>query len=185
MGCMYSGRMFPVMRNLELSRPWRPQLGLMRHLFAFHYEVCQVIVIKIWNFKIKEHDNNNGNNNELAEHIYRVTTTCKRRPDGCIVPGEIILSQWNYGDVIMSTIASQITSLTIVCLLNRLFRHRSKQISKLRLTGLFEGNSPVTGEFPAQRASNAENDSIRWLVLHCKWWFLQYVPFGIQHITQW
>ena len=48
------------------------------------------------------------------------------------------------------------------CLLNRLFMRRSKKTSKLRLTGLCEGNSPVTGEFPAQRASNAENFSIRW-----------------------
>ena len=46
------------------------------------------------------------------------------------------------------------------CLLNRLFRRRSKKTSKLRFTGLCEGNSPVTGEFPAQRASNAENVSI-------------------------
>ena len=48
------------------------------------------------------------------------------------------------------------------CLLNRLFRRRSKKISKLRATGLYEGNSPVTGEFPAQRASNTENVSIWW-----------------------
>ena len=43
------------------------------------------------------------------------------------------------------------------CLLNRLFRHRSKKTSKSRATGLCEGNSPVIGEFPAQRTSNAEN----------------------------
>ena len=48
------------------------------------------------------------------------------------------------------------------CLLNRLFRHRSKKTSKLHATGLCEGNSPVTGEFPAQRSSNAENVSIWW-----------------------
>ena len=48
------------------------------------------------------------------------------------------------------------------CLLNRLFRFRSKKTSKLRVTGLCEGNSPGTGEFPAQRASNAENASIWW-----------------------
>ena len=47
-------------------------------------------------------------------------------------------------------------------LLNRLFRCRSKITSKLRVTGLCVGNSPVTGEFPAQRASNAENVSIWW-----------------------
>ena len=48
------------------------------------------------------------------------------------------------------------------CLLNRLFRRRSKETSKLRVTGLCAGNSPVTGEFPAQMASNAENVSIWW-----------------------
>ena len=48
------------------------------------------------------------------------------------------------------------------CLLNRLFRRRSKKPSKLRITGLCAGNSPETGEFPAQMASNAENASIWW-----------------------
>ena len=48
------------------------------------------------------------------------------------------------------------------CLPNRLFRYRSKNTSKLRVTGLCEGNSPGTGEFPAQKASNAENVSIWW-----------------------
>ena len=46
------------------------------------------------------------------------------------------------------------------CLLHRLFRPRSKKTSKLRVTGLCEGNSPVAGEFSAQRASNAENVSM-------------------------
>ena len=48
------------------------------------------------------------------------------------------------------------------CLLNRPSRHRSKKTSKLRVTGLCAGNSPETGEFPAQMASNAENVSIWW-----------------------
>ena len=42
------------------------------------------------------------------------------------------------------------------CLLNGLFRRRSQKSSKLRVTGLCAANSPVTGEFPAQRVSNAE-----------------------------
>ena len=42
------------------------------------------------------------------------------------------------------------------CLLNRLFRRRSKKTSKLCITGLCAGNSPLTGEFPAQMAGNAE-----------------------------
>ena len=37
-----------------------------------------------------------------------------------------------------------------------------KETSKLRVTGLCEGNSPVPGEFTAQRVSNAENISIWW-----------------------
>ena len=51
------------------------------------------------------------------------------------------------------------------CSLNYLFRRKSKKTSKLRVTGLCTGNSPVTGEFPAQRDSNAENVSI-WLRHH-------------------
>ena len=43
------------------------------------------------------------------------------------------------------------------CLLNRLFRRRSKKTSKLRVTGPL-----VTGEFPAQIASNAKNVFIWW-----------------------
>ena len=48
------------------------------------------------------------------------------------------------------------------CLLSRFFRCRSKNTSKFRVTGLCEGNSPVTGEFPAQRTSSAKNVSIWW-----------------------
>ena len=48
------------------------------------------------------------------------------------------------------------------CLLNRLFRRKSKKTSKLRVTGLCAGNSPVTGEFSPKGASNAENNSIWW-----------------------
>ena len=47
-------------------------------------------------------------------------------------------------------------------LLNRLFRRWSKKTSQLRVTGLCVGNSPGTGEFPAQMACNAENVSIWW-----------------------
>ena len=48
------------------------------------------------------------------------------------------------------------------CLLNLLFRRGSKKTSKLRVTGLCEGNPPVTGGFPSQRASDTENVSIWW-----------------------
>ena len=37
------------------------------------------------------------------------------------------------------------------CLRKRLFRRRSKKTAKLGVTGLCEGNSPVTGEFPGTK----------------------------------
>ena len=69
----------------------------------------------------------------------------------------------HYSDVIMSMamMASQITP-RLDCLLNCLFRHRSKKTSKLCVTGLCEGNPPVTSGFPSQRDSNTENASIWW-----------------------
>ena len=42
------------------------------------------------------------------------------------------------------------------CLLDRLLRRRIKKTSKFRVTGICAGNSPVTGEFPAQMASKAK-----------------------------
>ena len=53
-------------------------------------------------------------------------------------------------------------SLLQFLVLNGLFRRRPKKTSRLRVTGLCEGNSPVTGEFPVQTANNAENVSIWW-----------------------
>ena len=53
-------------------------------------------------------------------------------------------------------------------LLNYLFNRRTNKTSKLRVTGPCEGNSPVNGEFPTQRASNAllvfVREILRWPV---------------------
>ena len=62
------------------------------------------------------------------------------------------------------------------CLLNRLFGRRSKKTSKLRVTGLCAGNSPGTGEFPAQMASYAENVSIWWRHHMCRGEVGMYLP---------
>ena len=62
------------------------------------------------------------------------------------------------------------------CLPKSLFRRRSKKASKLLVTGSCVGNSPVTGEFPAQRASNAENGSIWWRH-HESWLFADLSKF--------
>ena len=61
------------------------------------------------------------------------------------------------------------------CLFNRMFRRRSKKTSKLRVTGLCEGNLLATGGLPSQMASNAGNvsidDAIMGLIVisFCRW----------------
>ena len=67
----------------------------------------------------------------------------------------------HYNGIVISAMASQITSLMVVYSTVYL-RRRSKKASKLCITGLCEGNSAVTGEFPTQRTSNAEIISIWW-----------------------
>ena len=83
----------------------------------------------------------------------------------------------HYGDVAMGAITSQITSVSIVfstvCLCT------DKKKSKPRVTGLCAGNSPGTGEFPAQKASNAENVSIWWRHHVYLYGFLSRVSAGI------
>ena len=74
----------------------------------------------------------------------------------CVTPA-LTLTLTHYSDVIMSTVESQITSLTIVY--STVYSDQRKT-SKLCVTGLCEVNSLVATEFPKQRASNKENVSI-------------------------
>ena len=60
----------------------------------------------------------------------------------------------------MGAMASQITKLTVVYLIVYSGADQRKHQSFASLA--FVGNSPVIGEFPAQRASDAENVSIWW-----------------------
>ena len=55
----------------------------------------------------------------------------------------------------MRAMAAQITSLAIVYLTIYSGADQNKH-QKPRVTGLCRGNSPVTGEFPAQRSGNAK-----------------------------
>ena len=72
----------------------------------------------------------------------------------------------------MCTIASQITSLTIVY--STVYSGTDqRKTPKLRVTGLCVGNSQGTGEFPAKMASNAENVSI--------WWRRHAMPCDLMH----
>ena len=66
--------------------------------------------------------------------------------------------QWH----VMNAIASQITSLRSVYSSVCSGSDQRKHQSSTALPSVSEGNSPVIGEFPAQKVSNAENVSIWW-----------------------
>ena len=89
----------------------------------------------------------------------------------CLSRGSVLCLQ--YTDVKMSAMASQITSLTIAN--STVYSGRSKKTSKLRVSGLCAGISLATGEFPAQRASNAENVSIWWRHHEHNWGPVTYI----------
>ena len=91
--------------------------------------------------------------------------------DGSI-PGALV----HYSDIIMGTMASQITSLAIVYSTIYSGADQRKK-SKLRVTGLCVGNSSGIGEFPAQMASNTENVSIWWR--HHEW---KYHSLALNHL---
>ena len=61
----------------------------------------------------------------------------------------------------MSAIASQITGVSTVCSTVVSGTDQRKNL-KVRVTGICARNSPVTDEFSAQKASNAENVSFWW-----------------------
>ena len=80
----------------------------------------------------------------------------------------------NTGDYVALLFAQQMILIVITarnieighcidCLLNCLLSHRLQKTSTPRVTGLCEGNPPVTGGFPSQSASIAGNVSIWWL----------------------
>ena len=89
----------------------------------------------------------------------------------------------HYSDVIMGAVASQITSFSIVYSTVYIRAQIKKKTSTLRVTGLCAGNSPVTGEFPAQMASNTETVSI-WRRHHEWWWNEWYNQRVLDRTTQ-
>ena len=66
---------------------------------------------------------------------------------------EVNTLKWRYNE----RDGAMITSVSIICSTG------AGQTPKLHITDFCEGNPLVTGGFPSQRASNAENVFIRWL----------------------
>ena len=72
-----------------------------------------------------------------------------------------------YSNVMVKAMASQITDVSIAYSTVRSGANQRKQQSSASLA-FVRGGSPMTGEFPAQRAGNAENVSI-WCRHHVYW----------------
>ena len=135
---------------------------------------CSLVLCVCYDTK-PDMDNMHAPHKPMLLHVAKWVPSC-----------QIQTAQWfhHYDDVIMTMLASQITSLTVVYSIVYSGVNQRKT-SKLRVTGLCAGNSPGTGEFPAQMASYAENASIWWrhhvLILQFELWmknvfFLKRVP---------
>ena len=145
---MYCMCAFTLELKLHISGPFLSLLCHWCHLFVYVILFVSIIFIKLTIFA-KQWAN-------LPHCVCHRGTACDKEPK---IPSPCLLNHYN--DVTMGAIASQITNLAIVYSMVY-WRRRSKTTSKLRVNVLCSGNSPVTGEFPAQRASNTENVSILW-----------------------
>ena len=102
-----------------------------------------------------------------AQGYWEIVLTQRTSHDVCWFIERYIFSSndsvmiYQYSDVIMSELAPQITGVSIVCW-NVCSGANHRKRPKLRVTELREGNLPMTGGFPSQRASNTENASIWW-----------------------
>ena len=72
----------------------------------------------------------------------------------------ILTGRYHFNDVIMTTVASQITSLTVVYSI--VYSSADQKTIKVPRYWPLCGEFIGTGEFPSQRASNAENGPIWW-----------------------
>ena len=73
------------------------------------------------------------------------------------------------------------------CLLNRLFRRRSKKTSKIRVTGPCEGNSPEAGEYrgPVTWKMFPFNDVIMQTTPSARSHSTQFPRFGVDPTRRW
>ena len=106
-------------------------------------------------------DENNGID-EMVSSVWMLQT---------VVIGfiDLLVMLWKQISTFDGAMASQITSLAIVYSI--VYSRGRWKTSKLHVTDLCAGNSPVAGEFHTQRASNVKNVPI--------WWY--HHAFGILH----
>ena len=92
---------------------------------------------------------------QISRHFRHYDNVCKTRWRRWRLVYDITSLQWRHNE--RHGVSNHQRLDCLLC-----FRCRLKKTSKFRVTGYCAGNSPVTVEFPAQRASNAENVSIWW-----------------------
>ena len=152
----------PGANELNKDHPDNFELLYDENCQIYRTERLVIREIKLWNFVVilRSQQQINESLKQDGDDMQTITTrSCEvSKPRDWMLPGLDRFSlRWrhNGGDGVSNHQPHH-------CLLNRLFRRRSKKTSKFRVTGLCVGNSHGTGEFHAQMASNAENVSIWW-----------------------
>ena len=96
--------------------------------------------------------------------------------------GSIMAANLHYSDVIMSAVASKISSLTIVHSGAVYSGADQRKHQKLRVAYLWEGNSPVTDEFPHKGSVTRKmfpfDDVIMWQMTTKRVYICMYTPFS-------
>ena len=119
------------------------EVSLLYTIWIRYFRTCSLCFVEeLWPYISKEAGNFNKMNSLSTFHVFQ--NTCNTL-------------QWRHNE--RDDVANH---QRLEYLLNRLFRRWSKKTGKLRLTGFCEGISPITGGFPSQGASNAENGFIWW-----------------------
>ena len=136
----------------RLCRPFWNATYIVRGIFATSYSVClhsmkNILAVHLKSDPAVVHNTVNG----CKRVFFNSTLICRLQWVG-IVCGYIVWSKiiQHYNGVIMSAMAFQITGISIVC--STVCSGADQQNIK----------PPVTGEFPAQKASIPENVFISW-----------------------
>ena len=109
--------------------------------------------------------------------LYYAIHACEQRRQIIVVWSNFQQLQWRHNEC-----DGVSNHRRLDCLPNRLLKRRSKKTSKLRVTGLCEGNPPVTSGFPHKGSVTRKKVSIWWRNHGWTW----YVKFGVAvEIWEW
>ena len=135
-------------------------LGFFFHKWSYHFHLSNDVHVVSWRFW-----------HYFVGNTYKAVNSCDNPYNHAWFPCYGTL-QWRHNE--RDGVSNH---RCLDCLLDRLFSPRSRKTSKPRVTGLCEGNPPVTGGSHTQRSSNADNSSI-WRRHHATIpeWFRMLLP---------